>query len=1033
MFSRLLLLLLTLNFAPALPLSAQRPLTRVPAASLRLPSTPPATSYTTTRAFPALSFVQPIALVTPPGESRRLFVVEKTGRIWVIPDVTAPTPTRTLFLDLSTTITTNASDPSDERGLLALAFHPAYATNRQFYVWFSVTATTAAGTGLHTRLVRYHASAADPNVADPTSAQPLITQRDEASNHNGGQLLFGPDGYLYLSIGDEGAANDTLLNSQRLDRDFFSAILRLDVDRRPGSLPPNAHPAVHANTYAIPPDNPWIGATTFNGAALNAATVRTEFWAVGLRNPWRFTFDSATGRLWCADVGQDRNEEIDVIVRGGNYGWNYREGSLNGPRSNAPAAARFLPPVWEYPRSQGLSVTGGIVYRGPLHPALYGKYLFADYLSGRVWSLDPDDDRPVPASRVQLLATDQGISSFGLNPANGDILLADLAEGAIKRLVPAPAVGSTPLPATLSATGAFTDLATLTPAPGLVAYEPNVSFWSDHAKKRRWFALADTTSLYGFSATGNWTLPIGAVWIKHFDLELVRGDLASARRLETRFLVKTTTGVYGATYRWNDAQTDALLVADDGADQTFTITENGVSRPQTWRFPSRAECLTCHTERGGHALSFNTRQLNRDHTFPGGTGNILTALSTAGYLVPSAPDPTSLPALPAPTHPTASLELRARAYLDTNCAYCHQPGGTALGALDARSTTPLSLAGLLHGALLDPGTDSANRVLVPGDPAHSRVLHRLAAADGASRMPPLATRERDLAAESLLTQWISALAQPQPSSRLINLATRAQALGGSATFSPGFVIADGPKTLLIRVAGPALTAFGVEGALAQPSLTLFRGAQPIATNARWGSAPNHTEIRATAARVGAFAFADNSADSAFLGSFAPGDYSAQITSTANGTGVALVELYDADVPTATGNARLINTAVRAQVGVGAQVLIPGLVVGPGAPKNVLIRAVGPGLAAFNVTGILAQPELTLFVGEEAFRSNTRWNTAANAAEIRAAAQRVGAFALAEGSADSALLLSLSPGPYTLQVSGVNDTSGVALVEVYELP
>jgi glucose/arabinose dehydrogenase len=178
--------------------SPAQPLTRVAATSLRLGTIPPPSSYTTARVFPNLSFAQPVAILTPPGETRRLFVVEKAGRIWVIPDITAATPTRALFLDIAGRVTT--SDGNDERGLLALAFHPNYATNGQFFVWYSTTATTSAGGGLHTRLARFRASASDPNTADPNSEQPLITQRDEAGNHNGGQILFGPDGYLYLSI-----------------------------------------------------------------------------------------------------------------------------------------------------------------------------------------------------------------------------------------------------------------------------------------------------------------------------------------------------------------------------------------------------------------------------------------------------------------------------------------------------------------------------------------------------------------------------------------------------------------------------------------------------------------------------------------------------------------------------------------------------------------------------------------------------------------------------------------------------------------
>ena len=1014
----------------ATAVSAQ-PLARVAATTLRLPAAPPATNYTTERVFPSLAFSQPIALVTPPGETNRLFVVEKTGRILVL-NALATTPTRGVFLDLTALV----GNSSGEQGLLALAFHPDYARNGFFYVWFTLNTTTAAGSGLHNRLARYRVSAADPNLADPASQLPLITQRDEASNHNGGELAFGPDRYLYLSLGDEGGANDQFANGQRLDRDFFAAILRLDVDLRPGSLAPNPHPAVHAGTYAVPPDNPWIGATTFSGVAVNPAAVRTEFWAAGLRNAWRFSFDATTGLLWCADVGQGAREEINVIARGGNYGWPFREGFVAGPRADPPATAAFANPVWDYPRSSGQSVTGGLVVRGNRYPALFGHYLFADYLSGGLWALLPDGTNPVPAARVQRLATDAGIVSFGLNPANGDVLIADLQESALKRLVANSAPGGTPFPATLSATGAFADLATLAPAPGLVAYEPNVSFWSDHAKKRRWFGLPTATGTFGFSPTANWSLPTGAVWVKHFDLETTRGNPATARRLETRFLVKTTDNVYGLTYRWNDAQTDAALVPEAGADATFTITENGVTRPQVWRFPGRGECLQCHTPAGGFALGFNTRQLNRPFPLtasaPTAPANQLAALAAAGYLdTPALPaPPAALPALAPADDVAFSIETRARSYLDVNCAQCHQPGSPGRGLWDARFTTPLSLSGIINGSLAGGAGNAAHRVLIPGDPARSQLLSRLSA-PGVARMPPLGTNERDLASESLLVQWIAALAKPQPASRLVNLATRAQALAGSATLIPGFTVAGAPKTFLIRAAGPALVPFGVTGTITRPTLTLFRDSEILDANTGWNTAVNAPEIRAAASRTGAFAFAENSADSALLTTLAPGSYTAKVTADDGTTGVALVELYDAD-PAGPGTASLINLSVRAQVGLGAQILISGLTVGPGAAKTVLIRAVGPGLAQFNVGGVLAQPVLTLFAGDEAFQTNARWNTAANAAEIRAAAARVGAFALGEGGADSALLVSLSPGAYTLQIGGANSTAGVALVEVYEI-
>ena len=383
--------------------------------------------YATVSAF-KLKFDQPVAIVSPPGETNRLFIVEKTGRIEVIPDLAKPA--HRTFLDLRKKM---GSDDV-EQGVLALAFHPDFKRNRQFYVWYTSALWVQGKMVRENRLSRFIVSADKPNFADPASEQPLISQADAAPNHNGGELLFGPDGYLYLSLGDEGGANDEFGNGQQLDRDFFSGILRLDVDLRPGNPAPNSHPAVHAGTYAIPADNPFIGFTTFNGLPIDPAKVRTEFWAVGLRNPWRMSFDPATGRLWCADVGQDQHEEVDVIVRGGNYGWSYREGNFPF-RRKVPVGAKFTDPVWEYTHADGVSITGGLVSHAANNPGLEGQYLFADFVYGRIWALQPDGDQPVGASRVQQIAEGQTIAAFARDPSNGDVLLANFGEGTILRLI----------------------------------------------------------------------------------------------------------------------------------------------------------------------------------------------------------------------------------------------------------------------------------------------------------------------------------------------------------------------------------------------------------------------------------------------------------------------------------------------------------------------------------------------------------------------------------------------------------------------
>ncbi|MFO1477371.1 MAG: PQQ-dependent sugar dehydrogenase, partial [Verrucomicrobiota bacterium] len=257
---------------------------------------------------------------------------------------------------------------------------------------------------------------------------------------------FGPDGYLYVGLGDGGTGNNSLGNAQHIDRGFFSGILRIDVDKRPGNLVPNPSPdAASTTNYAVPADNPFVGATTFDQVAVNTAQLRTEFWAVGLRNPWRFSFDPVTQYLYCGDVGQDAYEEIDIITKGGNYGWATYEGTNTLPAGVNPSWPVPQNPIFgivTYPHgsgaNQGECVIGGLVYRGGRIPALQGSYLFADYVVGNFWRTTYDGTN---ATTPEWLFSDPGVAAFGVDPSNGDVLYANLENGnnsQIKRLVLGP-------------------------------------------------------------------------------------------------------------------------------------------------------------------------------------------------------------------------------------------------------------------------------------------------------------------------------------------------------------------------------------------------------------------------------------------------------------------------------------------------------------------------------------------------------------------------------------------------------------------
>ncbi|MCC6232927.1 MAG: PQQ-dependent sugar dehydrogenase [Verrucomicrobiales bacterium] len=731
---------------------------RVVGPALRLPLEPASSLES---ALGALRFTSPVVITSPPGETNRLFVVEQTGRIVVITNLAAPT--RTTFLEL-----TGSTVSGGEQGLLGLAFHPRYAENGRFFVFRTVRATTRGQTNrLHDRLSEFRVSADNPHRAAPAETV-LFQQYDEASNHNGGDVQFGPDGFLYVTLGDEGGGNDQFSNGQTITRDFFAGILRLDVDAGAGSLLPNSHPANEAflGNYRVPADNPFVGATQFLGRPISDPTqVRTEFYAVGLRNPWRVSFDPVTGELWVADVGQNARESIYVTRRGANHGWPFREGPIGGPRSGAPAGFttspefNYVAPLHSYSHgsgpSQGRSITGGLVYRGPRFAHLSGAYLFADYVSGNVWSLRR---REGAAPLVERLLGEVGISAFGRDPRDGDVLIADLDGGRVVRLVPGSA-GGQPLPATLADTGAFANTAALEPVAGVIPYEVNLPFWSDGAEKRRWFHVPGTNQIT-FTETGAWQSPVGSVWVKHFEYPLGPLPTDARQRLETRFLVRNAAGVYGITYRWTSA-TNAVLVPDEGETLPITVAsaEGGGTRTVTWRFPSRAECLACHNAAAGGTLSFDTAQLSRPVTHAAGqVQDQIRRWTEEGYLAQAPLDLEGVRRHPSLADEGVSLEARARSYLSVNCAPCHRPGGTVGGGFfDTRLETPTDVAGLLLGPLNDAGGDPNLAVVVPGHPEQSVLLRRVESV-AADRMPPISSGVVDAEGVALLERWITSTA-----------------------------------------------------------------------------------------------------------------------------------------------------------------------------------------------------------------------------------------------------------------------------------
>ncbi|MEJ0088969.1 MAG: hypothetical protein WDM80_04340 [Limisphaerales bacterium] len=433
--------------------------------------------------------------------------------------------------------------------------------------------------------------------------------------------------------------------------------------------------------------------------------------------------------------------------------------------TNPPAGLTF--PIQEIPHSgtanyTGNAVIGGVVYRGSRISQLYGAYIFSDNGSGSVWMLRYDGSNTVPFSYLTSVTPGAGPSAFGTDPRNGDILIAQVGSGQIGRLDYNGSPTGVPLPPTLADTHAFTDLTTLAPSAGIAPYDLNVPFWSDNAIKSRWFSVPNVNQKIGFNPNGNWSFPTGSVWIKHFELELTNGVAASRKRLETRFIVRNTNGIYGITYRW-DSATNATLVPEAGTNESFTINDGGNLRTQVWHYPSRSECLICHTPAGGYVLGFRTEQLNRDFTHGSLTTNQISALSAAGYFSASVTNnPATLLALAHATNTDASLEFRARSFLAANCAQCHQPGGAAQRAnWDARITTSTANAGLIYGIPVNNLGSPNSFIIAPQSPTNSVLLTRLSTRDLGGlppiQMPPLDSNLADVQDISLVSDWIASL------------------------------------------------------------------------------------------------------------------------------------------------------------------------------------------------------------------------------------------------------------------------------------
>lgn len=688
------------------------------------------------RVFPSLQFGNGNGVsgaFQAPGDNARWFVTELDGHIRSFPNNNAATGSSvTTFLDIS-----GRTVFGGEQGLFGVAFHPNFPTDPRAFVSY----TTKANGPLQSRISQFSSSDGGQTL-DPTSEVVLVTVNQPAPNHNGGFIAFGPDGMLYFGLGDGGSENDpwgTIGNGQNT-KTLLAKILRIDVSGSNGSVP-----------YRIPPTNPFASNAACNLDGSTSPTDCPEIYAWGLRNPWRGSFDKLTGKLWIGDVGQNMWEEVDQVTLGGNYGWRCREGAnpfMPSSCGTAPPAS-LIDPIAQTPHTTGsgyYAVIGGYVYRGTSIPALYGQYVFADFLSG-LYTVDSNTPPPTVTLNNLVKIGGLSISAFAQDQ-NGELLAVEYG-GRLFQLISTTGGGTSTIPDKLSLTGCVNASNPTQPAAGLIPYAPNAPFWSDGASKRRWLALPNGSQIDTSGANGDWNFPNGTVLMKDFT---IGGQL-----IETRLFMRHPDGVWaGYDYQWNAAQTEAMRVIN-GAD----IAVGG----QTWHIPSEAECLRCHTQAAGYSLGLETGQENGSYAYPaapsppftGLTANQLATLNAIGLFTPAIANPAAQPLIPNPQDTSVSLDQRARAWLHTNCSQCHRPGGGTTVYLDLRYTTAMASTNTCSATPVDDLGIAGAKVITPGNPAASVLYLRMNQRGTVDQMPPLASNLVDAQGAALLNQWITGM------------------------------------------------------------------------------------------------------------------------------------------------------------------------------------------------------------------------------------------------------------------------------------
>jgi len=713
------LLIVCLLFLPIANFQAAK---RVPWDGSRMASSPiPAAPLVTTRVFPNLKFRQPVEMRYS-EVLNRFFVLELEGLIYSFPPDEL-VEKADLVYDL------RANIPGASRAY-GLEFHPNFAETRE--VFFCYVLGRKIKDGTHVARYRIPKGGGPPRF-DVESREVLITWL--SGGHNGGSLNFGEDGMLYISTGDAEAPYppDGLKTGQDIS-DLLASILRIDVDQRDPGL-----------AYRIPQDNPFV--------AIQGA--RPEVWAYGFRNPWRMSFDKATGNLWVGDVGWDLWELIFNVKRGGNYGWSIMEGSqpIHPDENSGPRP--ITSPVVQHSHSEARSMTGGHVYHGSRLSDLKGAYIYGDYTTGRIWGLRHNGKEVT--EHIELANTPHQIICFGIGPDEELIVVDHL--GTLNKLVPNPAsTPAIPFSTLLSGTGLFSNMTRLTPAAGVMPYTINAEPWQDGARYSRVIAVpgdgvvdlhpSNDSRLGNFE--GSLRFPNKTVLAKTITMDVldsIESGKTIPRKLETQVL-QLIDGFWQAySFVWNKEGTDAELSDGKGSNIDLLIPDPlvpGGRRELSWHFASRAECQLCHSQRFGTAIGFTLEQLDEETTAQ------LKELSIVANLPPP-----QRPSLSRFYDTDESLTKRARSYLHANCAHCHHRGGGGATVFDLTYHLPLIGTKLLGlpPAQGDFGLENAS-VIAPGDPYRSVLLYRMAK-QGNGRMPHLGSRRIDTAGLKLIHDWIA--------------------------------------------------------------------------------------------------------------------------------------------------------------------------------------------------------------------------------------------------------------------------------------